>query len=104
MWSLLTPLDSLEDFIEENCVEACARIHTEWQLARPPEGFESAYSLDAWKADNRIQFKAVENAHGTNGEVTFNFITRTRKSDAGIMGAQLDEAYRRPQPFGMSSE
>ena len=61
MWSLLTPLDSLEDFIEENC--ACTRIHTEWNLSPPTEGFESAHIFDAWKADNRMQFKAVENAH-----------------------------------------
>ena len=94
MWSLLTPLDSLEDFNEKNCVNACVRIHTEWKLAPPPEGFESAYSFDAWKADNRIHFKAVEkNAHGANGEVTFNFITRRRKLDTGIIGARFDEAY-----------
>ena len=40
-----------------------------------------------------IHFKAAENAHGTNGEVTFNFITRRRYSDTGVKGAQLDEAY-----------
>ena len=59
----------------------------------PAEGFVSAYSFDAWKADNRIQFKAVESAHGINGEVTFNFTTRRRYSDTGVEGAQLDEAY-----------
>ena len=93
LWSLLTPLEMLEAFVADQALHICTRIHQEWHIPMPPESCEKAYDFEEWKAAGRIMFKATENAHGSNGEVVFNFITRRRKNDSVVEGAQLDDSF-----------
>ena len=89
MWSLLVPLEVLEDFLTASLPQQCAIVHEAWQIKEPEEGCEVAYDVDAWKDKPWLQFKAIQNAHSSNREVTMWFVARTSPQDDGLKGDQL---------------
>ena len=93
MWALLTPLDHFEDFIHENLVPACQKVHEEWGIREPSETCAMAYDFDEWKNQEHLQLKATQNARGSNGEVILDFISRRRLLDKVIEGDGVQDAY-----------
>ena len=88
MWCLLCPLTELMSFIDAFCVEVCKSVHEIFNIPQPTEGYEGAYNYSSWIHTRRLQFKAAQNAQGSDADIAMWFIARRRRNDKGLRGEQ----------------
>ena len=93
LWGLLKPLQQFRAYVAESFTDCCKRIHEEWGLEEPPDGYEETYCFDSWVKSGRIEVAATQHAHGTNSEVVLWFVARRRWKDRGIKGEQCYNAF-----------
>ena len=88
MWCLLCPLTELMSFIDAFCVDVCRSVHEIFNIPQPTEGYEGAYNYSSWIHTRRLQFKAAQNAQGSDADIAMWFIARRRRNDKGLRGEQ----------------
>ena len=93
MWCLTRPLSQLMSFVDAFCVDACREVHRCWQIPEPAEGYVQAYSYSFWTQSDRMQFKAGQNAHSSDADVSLWFLVRRQKGDLGLRGEQTFQAF-----------
>ena len=91
MWHLLRPLHNFQAFVEAAAESHCWDICREWGVQAPFHA--DAFNAQAWLADGRMCFKAVQDAHGTTADVSFFFLLKRRSSDRGWRGDQAEHPY-----------
>ena len=92
MASRYSVLRNLEALVREHACAIALMVHHRFGLSHPDD-IGSSYIGSEWIEKSRIQFKVKQDAHGSNGEVTFNFVTGRQKKDWSWAGDEINQAF-----------
>ena len=92
MASRYSVLRNLEALVREHACRIALMVHHRFGLSQSDD-LGSAYIGSEWIDKSRIQFKVKQDAHGSNGEVTFNFVTGRQKQDWSWAGDEINQAF-----------